>query len=130
MVSINPPKTYQNRTGAASCRKPGAAGTQKGAIRAPWASAPACLTVAALLLAGAALVAGRPRGWPRGQRLGVAGVAATLAGRGLIGVAGLMPQERTSSTFARWNRRLFSAVPRPGRPVCRGSRPSPCGDVT
>ncbi len=73
-------------------------------------SAPACLTVAALLLAGAALVAGRPRGWPRLQRLGAAGVAATLAGRGLIGVAGLMPQERTSSTFARWNRHLYSPL--------------------
>ncbi len=73
-------------------------------------SAPACLTVAALLTVGAALVAGWPRRWPRAQRLGAAGVATTLVGRGLIGFTGLMPQGRASLMFARWNRRLYSPL--------------------
>jgi len=71
-----------------------------------WAS----LVVAALLTTGAVLVAGRPHRWPRVQRLGAAMVATTLAVRALIGVAGLMPQERASVAFARWNRRLYSPL--------------------
>ncbi len=73
-------------------------------------SAPACLTVAALLATGDALVAGRPRRWPRVRRLGVTTVATTLAARGIIGAAGLMPHERGSATFARWNHRLYSPL--------------------
>ena len=71
-------------------------------------SAGACLAVAALLSLGGSLVAGWPGGKSRLQRVGAAGVAATLAVRGLISVFGLMPL--TSETFLWWDRRLYSPL--------------------
>ena len=71
-------------------------------------SASACLVVAVLLTLGGGLVAGWPAGKPRLQRIGAAGVAATLAARGLISVFGLMPL--TSETFLWWDRRLYSPL--------------------
>lgn len=71
-------------------------------------SAGACLVVAALLILGGGLVAGWPRSKPRLQRIGAAGVATTLAARGLVGAAGLIPL--TSETFLWWDRRLYSPL--------------------
>lgn len=71
-------------------------------------SAGACLVVAALLMLGGGLVAGWPRSEPRLQRIGAAGVATTLAARGLVGAAGLIPL--TSETFLWWDRRLYSPL--------------------
>jgi hypothetical protein len=71
-------------------------------------SAGACLFVAALLTVGGSLVAGWPASRPRLQRVGAAGVAATLAARGSVGAAGLMPL--TSETFLWWDRRLYSPL--------------------
>jgi len=73
-------------------------------------SAADCAAVAALLTAGAGLVAGWPKGAPRLRRIGAGGVAATLAARGAIGAAGLMPEQRTSPSFARLDRRLYSPL--------------------
>ncbi len=73
--------------------------------------AEACFAVAALLASASALVAGYPRSLPRLRRVGVSGVAATLAARGLIGAFGLMPrQQRDYDTFAWWDRRLYSPL--------------------
>lgn len=71
-------------------------------------SAGACLVVAALLTVGGSLVAGWPRSKPRLQRFGAAGVATTLAIRGMVGAAGLTPL--TSETFLWWDRRLYSPL--------------------
>ncbi len=71
-------------------------------------SAGPCLAVAALLILGGSLVAGWPASKPRMQRVGAAGVAATLAARGLVGAAGLIPL--TSETFLWWDRRLYSPL--------------------
>ena len=71
-------------------------------------SAGACLAVAVLLTLGGSLVAGWPASKPRLQRIGAAGVAATLAARGLVGAAGLIPL--TSETFLWWDRRLYSPL--------------------
>ncbi|MGF1470642.1 MAG: DUF3995 domain-containing protein [Rubrobacteraceae bacterium] len=71
-------------------------------------SAGACLVVAALLTVGGSLVAGQPAGRPRLQRTGAAGVAATLAARGIAGATGLIPV--TSETFLWWDRRLYSPL--------------------
>ena len=73
-------------------------------------SATACLAVTGLLTAGAGLVAGLPRRAPRPGRLGAAGVVAALATRGVFGAAGLMPGQRVSEAFARWDRRLYSPL--------------------
>lgn len=73
-------------------------------------SAAACLAVAALLTAAAGLVAGLPRGAPRVGGLGAAGVVAVLAARGAASAVGLMPQQRASEAFARWDRRLYSLL--------------------
>ena len=73
-------------------------------------SAPACLAVTALLTVGAGLVAGLPRSAPRLGRLGSAGIVEVLAARGVVGAVGLMPQQRTSPAFARWDRRLYSPL--------------------
>lgn len=71
-------------------------------------SAGACIAVAALLTLGGSLVAGWPASKPRLQRFGTAGVAVTLAARGLVSVVGLMPL--TSETFLWWDRRLYSPL--------------------
>lgn len=71
-------------------------------------SAGAYLGVAALLTLGGSLVAGWPHSKPRLQRIGAAGVAATLAARSLVGAAGLTPL--TSETFLKWDRRLYSPL--------------------
>lgn len=78
-------------------------------------SATACLAVAALLAVAAGLVAGFPRRAPRLGRLGAISVAAVLAARGLVGAVGLtpgliMPEQRVSEAFARWDRRLYSPL--------------------
>ncbi|MDP9372006.1 MAG: DUF3995 domain-containing protein [Chloroflexota bacterium] len=73
-------------------------------------SAAACLTITALLSGAAGLVAGFPRRAPRLGRLGAAGVVATLAARGIVGAAGLMPEQRASAAFAYWDRRLYSPL--------------------
>ena len=70
----------------------------------------ACLGVAALLTAGAGCVGGHPRRAPQLGRLGAAGLVTVLAGRGLVGVARLMPEQRASAAFARWDRRLYSPL--------------------
>lgn len=71
-------------------------------------SASACLVVSALLTLGGSLVAGWPEGKPRLQKVGAAGVAATLAVRGLAGAAGLVPV--ASEKFLWWDRRLYSPL--------------------
>ena len=73
-------------------------------------SAAACLAVTALLTVGAGLVAGLPRRAPRLGRMGAAGVVAVLAARGVFGAVGLMPGQRVSEAFARWDRRLYSPL--------------------
>lgn len=71
----------------------------------------ACFAVAVLLASASALVSGYPRSLPRLRRIGVSGVAATLAARGLIGAFGLMPRrQRDSDTFIWWDRRLYSPL--------------------
>lgn len=71
-------------------------------------SAGPCLVVAALLAVAGSLVAGWPASKPRLQRIGAAGVATTLAARGLAGTFRLMPVD--SETFLRWDRRLYSPL--------------------
>ncbi len=73
-------------------------------------SATTCLAVTGLLTVGAGLVAGLPRRAPRLGRMGAAGVVAALAARGVLGAVGLMPGQRVSETFARWDRRLYSPL--------------------
>ena len=73
-------------------------------------SATACLAVTGLLTVGAGLVAGLPRRAPRLGRMGAAGVVAVLAARGVVGAIGLMPGQRISEAFARWDRRLYSPL--------------------
>lgn len=73
-------------------------------------SAGACLVVVALLTVAAGLVAGLPRRAPRLGRLGSGGVVAVLAARGVVGAVGLMPQQRVSEAFARWDRILYSPL--------------------
>lgn len=68
----------------------------------------ACLVVVALLVVSGSLVAGWPRSKHWLQRVGAAGVAATLAARGIVGAAGLIPL--TSETFLKWDRRLYSPL--------------------
>ena len=73
-------------------------------------SATACLAVTWLLTVGAGLVAGLPRRAPRLGRMGAAGGVAVLAARGVVGAVGLMPGQRVSEAFARWDRRLYSPL--------------------
>lgn len=72
--------------------------------------AAACLAVTALLTMGAGLVAGFPKRAPRLGRLGAAGVVAVLAARGVVGAVGLLPPQRVSEAYARWDRRLYSPL--------------------
>ena len=78
--------------------------------RAEMPPAAACLAIAGLLSVAAGLVAGVPRGAPRLRRLGATGVVAVLTARGVLGAAGLTPQQADSATFAHWDRRLFSPL--------------------
>lgn len=79
-------------------------------------SATACLAVSTLLTVGAGLVAGFPRRVHRLGRVGAVGVVAVLSARGVVGavglmpgiMSGLMPEQRVSEEFARWDRRLYS----------------------
>jgi hypothetical protein len=73
----------------------------------------ACFAVAGALTAAALLVADRPR-LPRGiQRLGVTGVAAVLATRGALGLAGrtdVVSPGSASARFRRLDRRVYSPL--------------------
>jgi len=76
-------------------------------------AARACFAVAALLATGAALVAGRPRGRPVLRRTGAGGVAAVLATRGAVGIAGrtdLVSPGSTSPRFRALDRRWYSPL--------------------
>jgi uncharacterized protein DUF3995 len=73
----------------------------------------ACWAVAGALGAAAALVAGRPRRLPRLRRVGAAGVSVTLAGRGLLGLAGktdAVSPGSSSPRFRELDRRLYSPL--------------------
>jgi hypothetical protein len=76
-------------------------------------SAAACLVVAGLLGAAAAFVDGRPRRAPGVRRLGAAGVVATLAARGGLGMAGrtdLIARGSVSERFRARDRRVYSPL--------------------
>ncbi len=76
-------------------------------------SAAACLVVAGLLGTAAAFVAGRPRRASGLSRLGAAGVVATLAARGGLGMAGhtdLLAAGSTSDRFRARDRRVYSPL--------------------
>jgi hypothetical protein len=78
----------------------------------------ACLAVAGLLGTAAALVTGHPRAWAGGRvsRVGSAGVTATFALRGALGLAGrtdLVSPGSTSARFRELDRRYYG-------PLCLG----------
>ncbi len=76
-------------------------------------SAAACLLVAGLLGGAAAFVDGRPRNAPGVSRLGAAGVVATLAVRGGLGIAGrtdLIARGAVSERFRARDRRVYSPL--------------------
>ncbi len=76
-------------------------------------SAAACLVVAGLLGAAAAFVNGFPRLAPGVSRLGAAGVVATLAARGGLGMAGrtdLIARGPVSERFRARDRRVYSPL--------------------
>lgn len=76
-------------------------------------SSGACWSVAAPLLAASALVAGYPRGSGRIGWFRDAGLACVVGAfliRGLAGAFGLLPPQRASEVFARWDRRLYSPL--------------------
>ena len=84
-----------------------------GRVEADRPSAAACLAVACLLGTAAAFVDGRPRRAPGISRLGAAGVAATLAARGGIGMAGrtdLIARGSVSERFRARDRRIYSPL--------------------
>jgi hypothetical protein len=97
----------------------------------------ACLAVAGLLTTAAALVDGHPRSAPALSRIGSAGVAAVLATRGGLGLAGrtdIVSPGSTSERFRRLDRWVYSPFclvlaalalpglgPAPGTSTC-----SPC----
>ncbi|MGH3123176.1 MAG: DUF3995 domain-containing protein, partial [Streptosporangiaceae bacterium] len=73
----------------------------------------ACFAVSGALGAAGALVAGWPRGRPVLRRLGVAGAAGVLAGRGALGLAGqtrLVSPASLSERFSRLDRRVYSPL--------------------
>ena len=75
--------------------------------------AAACYAVAGALGAGAALVAGWPAQLDRPRRVAVAGIAATLAGRGALGLTGrthLVSPVSTGERFRRLDRRIYAPV--------------------
>ncbi len=76
-------------------------------------SAAACLAVAGLLTAAAALVSARPRRFPGLSRLGAAGVVATFTVRGGFGIAGrtdMLVAGSTSEAFRARDRRVYSPI--------------------
>jgi hypothetical protein len=80
-----------------------------GAAEVP--SPAACFTVSAALTAAGALVAGWPAGRPGLRRAGVGAVAAALAGRGALGLAGqtqLVSPDSVSARFQALDRRAYS----------------------
>jgi len=73
----------------------------------------ACWGVAGALGTAAMLVAGQPRKWPRLRGAGVAGVVLVLAGRGLLGLAGLTDTVSPGSSSPRFrtlDRRYYSPL--------------------
>jgi hypothetical protein len=70
----------------------------------------ACIAVAAALGIAAAAVAGLPEPYTRAGRAASAVTAAVLAVRGLVGLAGHMPNGRYSASFAALDRRVYSPV--------------------
>jgi hypothetical protein len=73
----------------------------------------ACWAVAVALGAAATAVAGRPRCLPRLRRVATAGVTVTLAGRGLLGLAGktdVVSPGSSSPRFRELDRRLYSPL--------------------
>jgi hypothetical protein len=73
----------------------------------------ACFAVAGLLGAASALVAGVPARLPRIRRTGRLGVAAVLAGRGLLGLTGrteLVAPGPVSDRFRRWDRFVYTPL--------------------
>jgi Protein of unknown function (DUF3995) len=72
-----------------------------------------CLAVAGALTLASAFVAGRPRRAPVLSRIGAAGVAGTLATRGVFGLAGrtdVLVPGATSERFRALDRRYFSPL--------------------
>jgi len=73
----------------------------------------ACYAVSGALTAAGVLVGGWPRGRPAMRRLGVGGVVAVLAGRGVLGLAGrtrLVSPPSVSARFTRLDRRVYSPM--------------------
>jgi uncharacterized protein DUF3995 len=73
----------------------------------------ACVAVAGLLSAAAALVTGHPRGRPALARAGSAGVTATFTLRGAFGLAGrtdLLSPGSTSPRFRELDRRYYAPL--------------------
>ena len=93
------------------------AGTISGRSGAAASPGPvACLAVAGLLGTAAALVTGHPRARPGLARTGSAGVTATFALRGALGLAGrtdLLSPGSTSPRFRELDRRYYG-------PLCLG----------
>lgn len=81
---------------------PGAPGNSGPGVPGP----AACYAVAGVLSAGAVGINAR---WPL-RRLVALLVVAALGARGVAGLAGVLPQDATSPTFRRWNRRLYSPL--------------------
>ena len=73
----------------------------------------ACWAVAGALGAAAAVVAGRPRRLFRVSRIATAGASVTLAGRGLLGLAGktdIVSPGSSSRRFRELDRRIYSPL--------------------
>jgi hypothetical protein len=90
------------------------AGTISGRSGASASPGPgACLAVAGLLGTAAALVSGHPRARPGLARVGSAGVTATFALRGALGLAGrtdLLSPGSTSARFRALDRRYYGPL--------------------
>jgi Protein of unknown function (DUF3995) len=72
-----------------------------------------CYAVAAALTVGAALVAGRPKTWPRIRSSGVSVLVTVLGVRGLLGLTGrthLLVPAATGGTFVRLDRRYYGPL--------------------
>jgi Protein of unknown function (DUF3995) len=72
-----------------------------------------CFAVSGALAAAGALTAGWPSRYPGLRRAGVVAVAAVLAGRGMLGLAGrtrLVSPASTSARFTRLDRRVYSPL--------------------